>query len=146
MDAPNKRVVDSNIVVLVLVLIIFALGAYLINSKNSSTPTTESLFDKQERCANNRDNAQKQLEESYKLATPYFYDIFYSQKTGTCVYTYGLVLSGESPNEIGSFVIADYFTGEQLFSIQYDNSSNDESKFSYTVRPQFEDKVAEYKK
>lgn len=140
------KVNTTNTIIVSLGLIIVGLLIFIASSKNNPFVASESLFNKQERCANNRENAQKQLEDSFKLATPYFYDIFYSSKTGTCVYTYGLILSGQSPNEIGSFVIADYFTGEQLFTVDYDNSSGNEKQYSYTKRPYFSNMVEEYKK
>ena len=134
------------IIVVASLVVVMAIGYYFIYLPKQQGQDSESLFNKQEQCASNRENAQRQLEETYKLATPYFYDIFYSQKTKTCVYTYGLLLAGESPNEIGSFVIADYFTGKQLFSVDYDNSSGDDSKYSYTVRPLFSEIVESYNK
>lgn len=140
-----KKINTTNTIIL-LSLVIIVMLIFIVSSRNNPTMTNESLFDKQERCAKNRENAQKQLKDSFKLATPYFYDIFYSSKTGTCIYTYGLILSGQSPNEIGSFAVTDYFTGEQLFSVDYDNSSGDENQYSYTKRPQFSDMVEEYKK
>jgi hypothetical protein len=136
----------GNIIIALLLVVIICMGIYFVTLKKNPEVAGESLFDKREHCANNRQNAQDQLENNYKLATPYFYDIFYSPKTGTCVYTYGLLLLGKSPNEVGSFVIADYFTGESLVSFQYDNSTEDESKYSYSVRPKFDDAVMLYRK
>lgn len=135
----------KNIVIVILLIVVVALGYFALQN-NKGGVASESLFEKQERCANNRENAKQRLEDSFSLATPFFYDIFYSPKTDTCVYTYGLNLSGNPPEEIGSFVIADYFTGEELFSIQYDNSSGDENQYSYTIRPKFTEAVEEYKK
>jgi len=129
-----------------LVLIIIILVGFIFTEQSNQTMSSESLFEKQERCANNRENAQKRLRETYSLAAPYFYDIFYSPKTGTCVYTYGLVLYGVSPEEVGSFVIADYFTGEILFDVDYDNSTEDSSLYSYNKRPDFTNMIEKYKK
>jgi len=131
---------------LIIAVLIITLGVSLYFNFQNSEVSSNSLFEKQERCANNRENVKRQLEESFSVATPYFYDIFYSPKTDTCVYTYGLLLYGESPEEVGSFVIADYFTGKELFSIRYDNSSSDESQYSYTIRPEFTKEVEKYKK
>ncbi len=136
---------NQKVTIFLSVIIIFLIG-FIITEQNNPTANSESLFEKQERCVNNRDNAKKRLQETYSLATPYFYDIFYSSKTGTCVYTYGLVLSGVSPEEVGSFVIADYFTGEDLFNVDYDNSAEDSSLYSYNKRSDFRDMVEKYKK
>lgn len=135
----------KNIIIAILLIVVVATG-YLAFQNSKGGVASGSLFEKQERCANNRENAKQQLEDSFSLATPFFYDIFYSPKTDTCVYTYGLILSGNPPEEIGSFVVADYFTGEELFSVQYDNSSGDENQYSYNIRPKFTEAVEEYKK
>jgi len=137
---------DKKNIIIVILLLAVGATAYLAFQNNKSDVVSESLFEKQERCANNRENAKQQLKDSFSLATPFFYDIFYSPKTETCVYTYGLILFGNPPEEIGSFVIADYFTGEKLFSVQYDNSSGDESQYSYNIRPKFTEAVEGYKK
>jgi len=145
----NKFIKDSWFKLSIALAVLFVavvVGYYFIFISKQQGLDNESLFNKQERCADNRESAQRQLEENYKIATPYFYDIFYSPKTKTCVYTYGLLLAGESPTEIGGFVIADYFAGKTLFSVDYDNSSGDESQYSYTVRPKFSDMVEQYKK
>lgn len=134
----------KNIIIAILVLVVGVTTYFAF--QNNGTVVSESLFEKQERCANNRENAKQQLEDSFSLATPFFYDIFYSSKTGTCVYTYGLILLGEPPEETGSFVIADYFTGETLFEVGYDNSSDNDEEYSYNIRPKFTEAVEEYKK
>lgn len=136
---------NRNTVILLMVVII-GLVVFIFNEPKGPAITGESLFEKQETCAGNRENAEDQLEHTYSRATPYFYDIFYSFKTGTCVYTYGLVLYGVSPEEVGSFVIADYFTGEQLFEVTYDNSTEDSSEYSYNKRPLFTEMIKEYRK
>ncbi len=136
---------NQKITILLAVVIIFLIGLIFIKQRTITT-SSESLFEKQGICANNRENAKERLQETYSLATPYFYDIFYSPKTDTCVYTYGLVLSGVSPEEIGSFVIADYFTGEILFDIDYDNSTEDSNLYSYNKRPDFTNMIEKYKK
>jgi hypothetical protein len=136
----------KNITIIILIIALGATIYFAFQNDNKNGVASESLFEKQERCANNRENAKQQLEDAFSLATPFFYDIFYSPKTDTCVYTYGLILAGNPPEEIGSFVIADYYTGEELFSVQYDNSSGDESQYSYTIRPEFTKAVEEYKK
>lgn len=117
---------------------------------STSTPKApavaeESSFEKKKECALLRKDAQTQLEENYQFATPYFYDIFYSPKLNSCVYTYGVLLFGESPNELGSFILADFFTGETIVSENYDNSSDDESRWSYEVRPIWSQQVDEYR-
>ena len=130
---------------LILLVIIVGLVLYIFSIDKNQVVTGESLFEKQERCANNRDNAKKQLEESYRLATPYFYDMFYSSKTDTCIYSYGVVLYGVAPKETGVFNIYDYFTNERLYSINYDNSSGDEENYSYNIRPKFNEEIEKYK-
>jgi len=157
MDKINKLTLPATILIASIILGGFYYASQISKQKSierqqqieieqeKQVAVTESLFEKQERCANNRENAIKQLEDTYSLATPYFYDIFYSPKTDTCVYTYGLLLYGTSPDEIGSFGIADYFTGEQLFSVKYDNSSKDSSEYSYNIRPQHTQAVESYR-
>lgn len=128
-----------------LCLTIVGLTIYIINLKEVNNLALESSFAKKELCANNRQNAQKQLDENYSMATPFFYDIFYSSKTDSCIYTYGLVLYGTSPNEVGSFIIMDYFNGQKIESFKYDNSSGDEKQYSYTIRPHFDKAVERYR-
>ena len=139
---------------IIKLLIIFTLGifsGYLIFNNNSGEinstiiDTNKISFEKREKCANYRDKAQEQLEETYKMATPYFYDIFYSPKIDSCIYTHGLLLAGISPNEIGNFKIVDYFSGETIFSVGYDNSSENEEDYSYIKRPIFSEEVDKYR-
>lgn len=128
-------------------IIIFVVGitlGYLLFNGNSANTESEP-FAKREKCANYTEEAQQQLLGSYRLATSYFYDIFYSPKIDSCIYTYGLLLAGESPNELGSFNIVDYFSGEIIFSVNYDNSSKDEKDWSYMRRPIFSDEVEKYR-
>jgi hypothetical protein len=111
----------------------------------SGQKNDDEIFEKQKSCADSRLAATEYLENQYKLMTPYFYDLFYSPKTKTCIMTYGLLTSGESPNEIGSFIIDDYFTGETIKEFQYWNSSDNESLHSYNIRPEFTKTIEEYK-
>ena len=105
----------------------------------------DSQFERKKECALLAGKAKQQMEESYQLAQAFFYSIFYSPKTDSCVYTYGLVLSGESPNETGSFVLADFFTGESLLSETYYNASDDEQLLSYVIREKWNGQVDEYR-
>ncbi len=140
-----KDKIEISVKNLITIGAIILISSIFAIQNNQKIDNADSLFEKQERCSNNRENAKKQLEGTYSLATPYFYDIFYSPKTETCVYTYGVVLYGVSPRDVGGFMIADYFTGEQLFSVDYDNSTEDSSEYSYNKRPLFSEKVEEYR-
>ena len=137
---------SKNIFILILILLTLAMGTYIIVKRYKYSEPNEALFDKRESCANNKENAKKQLSETYSLANSYFYDIFYSSKMDTCIYSYGLVLTGNPPDEMGSFVISDYFTGETFFSINYDNSSSDDRQHSYNVRPKYTEVLKNYRK
>jgi hypothetical protein len=142
-----------------LIILVVGLGSFYLGKELSKTTNIDRggvisydknadsavLFEKQKSCAESKLKAREYLDSQYTLLTPYFYDLFYSPKTGTCIITYGLLISGESPNEIGSFIIDDYFTSETLEEFQYWNSSDDESLHSYNIRPSFTQKVEEYK-
>ncbi|GMQ82686.1 MAG: hypothetical protein BMS9Abin05_2144 [Rhodothermia bacterium] len=126
----------------IVILLLIVGGLYLNYSASGSE---ESLFEKQERCANNRVGAIEKLVGSYQTMTPYFYEIFYSPKTDTCVYTHGVVIGGESPDELGSFKLKDYFTGEDLEAFYYDNASDDVEEWSSVVRPKFREAYEKYR-
>jgi len=149
----NKFIKENKIAGgIILVLVIFLVIIYFGKQPNAkpvdpqeNAQTGNSLFEKQVICVNYTENAKKQLEDSYTLATPYFYEIFYSPKTKTCVYIDGVILSGSAPNDIGIFHINDYFTKETLFFINYDNTSSDEKMNSYDRRLIFSNEVKKYK-
>ncbi|MBU1046644.1 hypothetical protein KKH36_02590 [Patescibacteria group bacterium] len=123
----------------------YTFSGNISKEKISTEDSSNTLFDKREKCANYREQAKNQLNETYKIATPYFYDIFYSSKLDTCLYTHGLELFGTPPNESGSFVIVDYFSGDEIFSVDYDNSSTNEDNWSYNQRPNYSKEVEKYK-
>lgn len=128
------------------VLILVGVGVSYKGSSENPVSGQDTSFEKREKCANYREEAQIQLEETYSIAVPFFYDIFYSPKEDSCVYTHGLILMGDPPNERGSFVIVDYFSGDILFSVDYDNSSEDRSDWSSEQRPKFSAEVEGYRK
>jgi len=115
------------------------------NTVDSKSTDSTSSFERKKECALLADGAKQQMNETYQLAQPFFYSIFYSPKVDSCVYTYGLVLSGVSPNETGSFVLADFFTGESLVSETYYNDSDDEQLYSYVIREKWNGLVDEYR-
>lgn len=133
----NKKIIG------VLGIIILGLAIYIVYSNSKSSG--DSIFEKQRACIEYRDDAAQEMTDNYSLASSYFYEVFFSPKTDTCLYTYGLVLTGISPKEVGSFVIVDYFTKETLFSLQYDNGGADEKKYSYNIRPVYEAELKKYK-
>jgi len=128
-----------------LSLILLVTGCTVGYQGNSENAKTTSSFEMRKECALLADKAKLQMEEAYTLAQPYFYDIFYSPKVDSCVYTHGLLLLGSSPNETGSFVLADFFSGETLVSETYYNGSGDEQLYSYVVREVWKDQVNEYR-
>lgn len=128
------------------VTLLFVFNTSILNTEKKSKGEIDSLFEKQEKCASYREDAKQRMEDNYSISTPYFYDIFYSPKTDTCIYTYGVLLVEGSSGDLGSFIIADYFSGANLFSVTYDNSSENIEEFSYNKRPLFSEKVEEYRK
>jgi len=128
-----------------IIITIFIMSSLMVFFSLKKTNSNDISFEKKATCMNYEEDAKKQLLEAYSLATPYFFDIFYSSKTDSCVYTYGLVLSGEAPNDKGKFVIEDYFLKKILFSIDYDNSSTIDELNSYDKRMIFSEEKEIYK-
>lgn len=121
------------------------LSYVLQNLGTNINDKSEVSFEEKERCSNYRAEAKQQMQKSYRLVTPYFYNIFYSPKVDSCVYTYGVISAGELPNEVGAFKLADYFSGETLINVRYNNSSDQENDWSYKKRPLYEERVREYR-
>lgn len=111
---------------------------------NKSTPE-KTIFEKKKECALLIDEAKNKMESDYKTMTPFFYDIFYSAKTDSCLYSYGVLVAGQSPEEIGSFILVDFFSGETLVSEQYYNNAEDSKLWSSTVRDKWREQVDTYK-
>lgn len=137
---PMRKVSYTIIGILALMIVSFYFG------KMSKDTSGEMLFNKKRQCIELRDQAQKKMTEDFKIAKPFFYDIFYSSKTDSCLYHYGLLLLGESPNETGSFILADFFSGKTLAEAIYDNGSTDITKNSPFVREAWEKVVDSYRK
>lgn len=114
--------------IFILMIASFSLGRML------KSTSSEAFFEKKRQCAELRDRAQKKMVDDFKMAKPFFYEIFYSPKTDSCLYHYGLLLLGEPPNETGSFVLADFFSGRTITEAAYDNGSTDVTKNSPSVR------------
>ena len=131
----------------VTTLVVSAFFLFYIAKKGNDqciSSDSSAIFEKQRQCVLLREGAKKKMEDDFKIATPFFYDIFYSPVTDSCLYTYGLLLAGEAPNEIGSFNLVDYFSGKTIISEQYDNSSDDFSKNSPDVREKWNMEVSKY--
>lgn len=144
----NLHIMNGNktIPIILVVAVLGILAGYFAGNQNATIESKEvSIFEKQRQCSLLRDNAKKKMEEDYKVATPFFYEIFYSPKTDSCLYHYGLKLYGTSPNEVGVFLLTDFFSGEDVGRAPYDNSSPDESKNSPDVRDDWNKIVDSYR-
>jgi hypothetical protein len=143
---------NQNVIISVLATCVILMGLFIIYLINNQASQIEPIvsdnkisFDKQKTCSKYRESAQKKIEESYNLAQPYFHEIFYSPTTDTCLIAYGIVLAGVAPNDIGSFVIEDYFSNKELFSVNYDNTSENEKDYSYEVRRKYTEALNQFK-
>ncbi|MDP2690929.1 MAG: hypothetical protein Q8O95_00800 [bacterium] len=132
----------------IVITVLVTSGAHFMFyiSKQNVPPKINSdlVFDKQRQCVLLREEAMKKMEGDFKMATPFFYDIFYSPVTDSCLYSYGLLLAGESPNEIGSFNLVDYFSGKTIVSEKYDNSSANYKQNSPDIREKWNQEVKKY--